>query len=342
MPRSLAPDLGTPTSVLCQQAAAVGLSHEALLLHLVSAASVRAGGLPLPPLPEVAAAKEQQAAEGEADAAEAARDAAAGEAGEGQEGAEAGRDWGLLGRLAVLDEAAVQQYIDSEFMFSNWLPPEEATAAAAEQATEDGAAEAEGADAAAAGGEEAGAAGAFEFIDATDEPLLDPVAQLEAEPSVGAPYSPGYDEIREGAAHMGVGDPLADWTASAAAQQQQDGGLEHMHPTKQRVWVLLGGDGARRTQSLQAGLHAYLRWGLCRSAPPAGWVCACCCTPGSAPRPGVAHARSSAWLPPCLAACATTPSCWWRRSCWSPAPLAPGAGQPASQPAGGSFFTRCM
>lgn len=41
--------------------------------------------------------------------------------------------------------------------------------------------------------------------------------------------------------------------------------LEHMHPTKQRVWVLLGGDGPQRTQSLQAGLHAYLRW-----APGAG------------------------------------------------------------------------
>lgn len=46
----------------------------------------------------------------------------------------------------------------------------------------------------------------------------------------------------------------------------QDGGLggsnlEHMHPTKQRVWVLLGGDGPQRTQSLQAGLHAYLRCG---------------------------------------------------------------------------------
>ncbi len=46
----------------------------------------------------------------------------------------------------------------------------------------------------------------------------------------------------------------------------QDGGLggsnlEHMHPTKQRVWVLLGGDGPQRSQSLQAGLHAYLRCG---------------------------------------------------------------------------------
>lgn len=57
------------------------------------------------------------------------------------------------------------------------------------------------------------------------------------------------------AAHVHVEDP--------ADLQDGLGGsnLEHMHPTKQRVWVLLGGDGPQRTQSLQAGLHAYLRCG---------------------------------------------------------------------------------
>ncbi|KAL4445330.1 hypothetical protein ABPG77_011155 [Micractinium sp. CCAP 211/92] len=235
---SIIPDLGRPTSVLCQQAAAAGLTQEALLRHLVSAALVRSGGAPLPALPEATAVAEAAAA---AAAAAAARDA---------------EPWSLLADLQPLDEEAVTAYVEEEFDFASWR-------------TEEG-------EAGAAGDEPAAVAGAaapgpaFEFVDATQDPSLDPVRQQqqsawEAEQAAAAAGLPlSYDEIRGGdpyqevAAAVGYPEPGApDWA------QQQEGGegqqhLEHMHPTKQRVWVLLGGDGPQRTQSLAAGLHAYL------------------------------------------------------------------------------------
>lgn len=220
--------------MLCQQAAAAGLTQEALLRHLLSAALVRAGGAPLPALPEAAAA---------AEAAVAASAEAAAAVPEDQ-------PWSLLADLQPLDEEAVTAFAEEEFDWVSWQPA---------------AGEAEGG---AAGGDPA--APPFEFVDATQDPSLDPVRQQqagwEAEQSAAAAGLPlSYDEIRGGdpyqevAAAVGYAEPgAADW-----AQQQEggDGGqqqLEHMHPTKQRVWVLLGGDGPRRSQSLAAGLHAYL------------------------------------------------------------------------------------
>lgn len=251
--RSIIPDLGRPTSVLCQQAAAAGLTQEALLRHLVSAALVRSGGAPLPALPEAAAVAEAAAA-----AAAAAAEAAASEA----------QPWSLLADLQPLDEEAVTAFAEEEFDWVSWRPVE-----------------AEG-EAGAAGGEPAAAAGAaapgpaFEFVDATQDPSLDPVRQQqsawEEEQAAAAASLPlSYDEIRGGdpyqevAAAVGYPEPgAADWA------QQQEGGegqqhLEHMHPTKQRVWVLLGGDGPQRTQSLAAGLHAYLRCAAAGSPVPA-------------------------------------------------------------------------
>jgi hypothetical protein len=220
------PDLGSPTSVLCQQAAAVGLSYEALLRHLVSAASLRAGGPPLPPLPQVTAAEAAAAA-----AAEAAR--------RHEDSEEAG--WTAFGATAPFDQAGIRALVEPEFQWDSWLP---------RQAEEE---------AAASGGEEGGErAPAFDFVDATSDPSLDPVAILEAEyaaemaaqAEADALVAPlGYDDIRSGVA----------WDSPAAQQQQQGGGSGAAPLAKQRVWVLLGGDGARRTESLQAGLHAYLR-----------------------------------------------------------------------------------
>ncbi|KAL4428078.1 hypothetical protein ABPG75_002167 [Micractinium tetrahymenae] len=235
---SIVPDLARPTSVLCEQAAAVGLTQEALLRHLVSAALVRAGGAPLPALPEAAAVAEAAAAAAEAAASREAQ------------------PWSLLADLQPLDEQVVTAFADEEFEWASWRPAE--------------------AEAGAAGGEPAAAAGApapgpaFEMVDATQDPSLDPLRQQqaawEAEQAAAAASLPlSYDEIRGGdpyqevAAAVGYAEPgAAEWG------QQQEGGdggqqhLEHMHPTKQRVWVLLGGDGPQRTQSLAAGLHAYL------------------------------------------------------------------------------------
>ena len=290
-PCSLVPDLSGPSSVLRQQAAAVGLSAEALLRHLVSAALVRGGGEPLPPLPEVAAAAEEAAAE-----------AAAAEAGAGEAA------WSPWAALSSLEEGKVQEMLASraaalqQFQaaggegpppllhgslsvaaqeFSTWCSAEELEQRQQQQQQAAAAAEAAAAEGGAGGG-------AFEFVDATADPGLDPVyqqqqqeaaswQQWQQEAAGGLP--PSYDEIAAGAAgtgylsevaaHMALEDP-AD--AQVAAEAGAPGGPnpEHMHPTKQRVWVLLGGEGPDRQQSLAAGLHVYTRCGW-------GWRPACRC-----------------------------------------------------------------
>lgn len=330
--------------MLCQQAAAVGLTQEALLRHLVSAAAVRGGGEPLPPLPEVVAA----AAEAEAEAAAAEKEAVADEAAEAEgEGAAWGRGWrkgwGAFADLAELDQEGVEALVasraagddlgedsEAEFPavawqeFSSWRPVDEQAAAAAALVGEEAAAAAEG------GGE-------FEFIDATGDPSLDPVAQAqqqqwaEEDAAVGGlPYA--YDELRSGDFYEGVAANvhLADPADLATAGDEAGLHLEHMHPTKQRVWVLLGGDGPGRTQSLAAGLHAYLRW-VRLAGRPSVWWC------GSAWRAAVLSLGGTACVSPHIyspqlrpsphlcpppphaaAACASTRSCWWRLTCWSP------------------------
>lgn len=257
---SLVPDLGSPSSVLCQQAAAAGVTQEALVRHLVSAAAVRSGGQPLPPLPEAALIVEQRAAAAEAAAAQGEVEEGSSEARGGAYGLLGG--WSPLANMQPLDEDVVSAYVDEAFEFSTWCPPTAAEAAAA-------AADEEGGDEDWA--ESAAAASGFEFVDATQDPSLDPVAQMQQRAAEAAPAAElpiGYDDIRNG-------DPYSQASAAVGyggepgweglEQQQAEGGsvqhLDHMHPTKQRVWVLLGGDGPQRTQSLQAGLHAYLRWG---------------------------------------------------------------------------------
>ena len=242
----MTPDLASPSSVLCQQAAAVGLSQEGLLRHLVSAAAVRGGSPPLLPLPEVAVAEEERHAAAALDS-----EAEASCAG-----------WGLLGRVAVLDEESIQGLIRDESVLGSWSAQAAGDAAAAEAAA--------GADA----GEGAAAAGGFAFVDATGDASLDPVAQQqqaaweeEQAAALDAPIS--YDEIAAGGEDLfdgaaGYADPGADSWAQQQEEEAGSGGAgagssSLMHPTKQRVWVLLGGDGSQRTQSLQAGLHAYLR-----------------------------------------------------------------------------------
>ncbi|KAI7845525.1 hypothetical protein COHA_000948 [Chlorella ohadii] len=267
---SVVPDLGSPTSVLCQQAASVGLSQEALLRMLVSAAAVRGGAPALPLLPEAAAAADERAAIAEAAAAEAAAEAAAAAAAEQEEGEEGavasssewagdGSVWGAFAAMGdgEWDEQGIKELLDQPLDIASWGPAEE-EGEAGEEATAEG-----GAEAAEAAGE---LDNPFQFVDATADPLLDPALaaqqqaaweEQQAAEGLGLPY--GYDEIREdevlveAASHVHVEDPA----------DLQDGGLggsnlEHMHPTKQRVWVLLGGDGPQRSQSLQAGLHAYL------------------------------------------------------------------------------------
>jgi hypothetical protein len=192
---------------------------------------------PLPPLPEASAAAEaEQASEGSAC----------------QQGGEEGQGWSAWARTTLLDEPAVESFLTSgkDFEFSTWAEDAPALGDAAE-AEPSSASE---------------AAGGFEFVDATADPSLDPVAQLEAQAAAAAgqadgaePYSPGYDDIREGGAYATLGDSSAlnEWGEGDA----DENGAEQQSSGRRRVWVLLGGDGGRRTQSLQAGLHAFLRWG---------------------------------------------------------------------------------
>lgn len=200
----MVPDLGSPTSVLCQQAAAVGLSQEALLRLLVSAAAVRGGAPALPLLPEAAAAAEERAAAAAEAAASAAADAAAAE---GEEGAGAsgahwigdGSVWGTFTALgdAEWDPQGVKDLLDQPIEFASWGPPGQEGAEAEE---EQQAAEDEAAAAAAAGQLD----NPFEFVDATGDPALDPALaaqqqaaweEQQAAEGLGLPY--GYDEIRE-------------------------------------------------------------------------------------------------------------------------------------------------
>lgn len=199
---SVVPDLGSPTSVLCQQAAAVGLSQEALLRLLVSAAAVRGGAPALPLLPEAAAAAEERAAAA-AEATSAAADAAAaeGEEGAGASGAQWIGDSSVWGTFTALGDAewdpqGVKDLLDQPIEFASWGPPgEEGVEAEEEQqaAAED--------EAAAAAGQ---LGNPFEFVDATADPALDPALaaqqqaaweEQQAAEGLGLPY--GYDEIRE-------------------------------------------------------------------------------------------------------------------------------------------------
>ena len=227
----MVPDLGSATSVLCQQAAAVGLSQEALLRLLVSAAAVRGGAPALPPLPEAVAAAEERAAIAQAAAA-------AGEEGAADSSTEWIGDGSIWGTFAAIgdeswDAQGVKELLDQPIEIASWGPLEEEGAEAAE--------------AAAAASEEAAAAEAaaaaeldnpFQFVDATADPLLDPALaaqqqaaweeEQEAE-GLGLPY--GYDEIREDAvlveavsgAAYGVVSGCAGWRGPAGCADGWEG-----------------------------------------------------------------------------------------------------------------------
>lgn len=194
--------------MLCQQAASVGLSQEALLRMLVSAAAVRGGAPALPLLPEAAAAADERAAIAEAAAAEAAAEAAAAAAAEQEEGEEGavasssewagdGSVWGAFAAMGdgEWDEQGIKELLDQPLDIASWGPAEE-EGEAGEEATAEG-----GAEAAEAAGE---LDNPFQYVDATADPLLDPALaaqqqaaweEQQAAEGLGLPY--GYDEIRE-------------------------------------------------------------------------------------------------------------------------------------------------
>lgn len=229
---SVVPDLGSATSVLCQQAAAVGLSQEALLRMLVSAAAVRGGAAALPPLPEAVAAAEERAAIAQAAAAASEAEAA-------DSSTEWSGDGSIWGTFAAMgneswDPQGVNELLDQPIEIASWGPLEEQGAETGEAAAAAASEEAAAAEAAAA----AELDNPFQFVDATADPLLDPALaaqqqaaweeEQEAE-GLGLPY--GYDEIREdavlveavsGAAH-GVVSGCAGWCGPAGCADGWEG-----------------------------------------------------------------------------------------------------------------------
>lgn len=91
------------------------------------------------------------------------------------------------------------------------------------------------------------------------------MARLLGTPAEPQPLPEDYDSLalayEESAAagapgaHDGDGDADGAFGSSGSEEEEDGGGAA---PAKQRIWVLFGGDGSLRPQSLAGGLHAFM------------------------------------------------------------------------------------
>ena len=237
---SIVPDLGDPASLLFQQAAAVGLSHECVLRELVSLAALRAGAPQLPPAALQAAPEAQPVLDPDPYLDE-------------------------IREIVEFDLGIVDACLQAAAR-RGWPGVMAGMGDDEEEGEEGERAETEGGGAGAAAAASSGAAeGAAEAEAAAA------VAEARWQAAQAQPLPNAYESITQGedlggevAVSAGTegGAWLEDPAAAAAAADSWAAsdapGGSQPPPSRQPVWVLFGGDGPERQQSLAGGLHAFL------------------------------------------------------------------------------------